>query len=1014
MKHPNKHTSKILKLGVAGILFFSSFTFIEAKNPEPIKANTPISNTSVMKAPQNLSANFFQSLKTAISKIQPAKTLTTTPSATAGSFTVEGDTTGYSYTESEQGNFALTFSKSGNYKITGDGNEVTNQTIAVGSNFEGIITLENVNITSTVASPFFVDNTAKLTIDLKGNNKLSTTSQKNATIDFSNATGDAHLTITSIEDGSLDCNNKGSSAAIGGGEGSSGNNITIAGGKITASSSFGAGIGSGRFGAANNINVTGGIITIKSKSGASIGSGDYANASNIEVSGGTLIIESLYGACIGCGSWGDASNIKISGGTITATSDWGVGIGSGYDGDADNINITGGTITANSNTGAGIGCGNYGSAKNINIAGGTVTAISTLGSGIGSGEESHRGDSDNIIISNGSVKANSINPVPTNSTNNVFLAKLENQLGINKVWVDGNEYTRNGNHYNEDAKDYSDDAFYLYLEGGINHIIASKGKRYMAIWDDVQGQFNVRETNAGDFMVFDKDDNIAESGFTYDDNILSIDQSGDYTVTGNPNIISKEIIKVADNFVGSITIDNVDIDVSKDEYKAAFEVNSTANFTLKLKNKNTLKSGRNRAGLQFCDANNTTSGNLVITSIDGEGETSGNLYAVGGFFGAGIGGFSKQLVNNITIQGGTIEAIAGDCAAAIGGGDFGAANNITITGGIVKALGNEQGSTGIGGGRNGTGENITISGGDVTAKGSLGAGIGGGFKYDKACIGKDITISGGNVNAFSENGAGIGGGFNCLAENITITGGTVTAKGGLAFDIGGSSAQTTGNIEISGGSVKGTLGCVPTDGKGHNVYLAKLENQPNIDEVKVDTDSLKREGNHIDDNGNYTDNAFYMYLTGNNHTVTSDEVQHGARWNSIDGFNWITESSYNLTIPASINLNNDNALEISIDNVALVDTTKEVNVKVSNSTDIIEGKLKLKRENGMENQITTSLVSFDKDGNDLVNKGSNLFTVEDMGNDSKTLYFNKPISPTGDLILAGNYTGIINFEVSID
>ena len=1585
MKHLNKHTSKILKLGVAGILFFSSFTFIEAKNPEPIKAKTPISNTSVMKAPQNLSANFFQSLKTAISKIQPTKTLTTTSSQKVGSFTVEGDATGYSYTESDQGNFVLTFSKSGNYKITGDGNEVTNQTIAVGSNFEGTITLENVNIASKVASPFFVDNTAKLTIDLKGKNKLNTTNQKNATIDFSNATGDAHLTITSNEDGSLDCNNEGSSAAIGGGEGLSGNNITIAGGKITASSSdgagvgggsnspgsnitinggtvtatggnFGAGIGGGSNGSGSNITITGGAVTATGGvSGAGIGSGAKCLGSNITISGGTVTatggdnaagigggiegtasnitinggtvtaIGRFKGAGIGGGDSRPGNDITINGGTVTATSNDGAGIGGGYsaisenikisggnvvasgnvgigsskyvenieisggtitatgsdrnhgignflndstqdmvikggsinatlgtipknengeeltqikidnttnvdkvivngkdyeisnnhdndnslyiyapkdttkptiisvtdtagevklyqaisngvdesitvvekdlllldengnmatsgytyesnvltiqtsgtytiqglkpttdrvvvaegfhgtiildnvnidvsdlsgitafkvnntahlalklkntntlksgenkaglqfcdasnitsgelvitsiDGDGEtsgsltavggfygagigggsnqivnnitiqggtiesisgncaagigggdqgaannititggivkalgkgnettgigggrsaignnikifggdvtakgvwsagigggemvdnegigsNITISGGNVNAYSENGAGIGGGEFSSAANITIKGGNVTATSKLGSGIGSGKTYDgyvtsaknieinggtviakseqgagigggrnsdaeiikitggavtassyegagiggskdgtvkdieisggtitvnsksgagigagiNGSAENIIITGGSVKGK-LSCVPTDGNgNNVYLAQLKSQSDINEIKVDENSFKRAGNHL-DDNETYTDDTFYLYLTEDNHRLTETKdSKSYLALNDKEAQSFVIEEVNAGDFRVLDDTGQMATTGYTYDSssNILTMNkEASNYTIKGF--LTTKERIVVTEGFNGAITIDNVNIDVSDKNGITAFKVNNIAKLTLKLKNKNTLKSGNNSAGLQFCDANNITSGELVITSIDGKEKTNGSLYAVGGVYGAGIGGFSNQFVKNITIEGGTIEAIPGNCAAAIGGGDAGSASNITITGGIVKALGDADETTGIGGGRGANGEDITISGGDVTAKGVWGAGIGGGEKNDNAPgLGMNIKITGGKVSAYSEDGAGIGGGYVSSAENITInggnvtaisksgsgigggknystyftsaknitiTGGTVTAKGGLAFDIGGDSTERTENIIISGGSVKGTLGCEPKDKEGNKVYLAKLENQPDINEVKTATVTFKREGNHIDEDGKYTDNAFYMYLTSNNHTVTSDGVQHGARWNSIDGFNWITESSYNLTIPASINLNEKNALETSIDNVALVDTTKEVNVKVSNSTDITEGKLNLKRENGMENQISTSLVSFDKEGKSLVNKGSNLFTVEDMGTASKTLYFNKPISPTGDLILAGNYTGIINFEVSID
>lgn len=645
MKHQIKQTLKILKLGVTGILFFSSLTFIEAKNPEPNKART--SNISVMKAPQNLSSNFFQSFKTMISILQPTKTLTSTSSKTVGSFTVEGDTTGYT-NDMNEGKSTLSFSKNGEYKISGNGKEVSNQTIAVSPNFEGTIILENVNITSTDVSPFFVDKTAKLTIDLKGTNKLSTNSINDAVIDFSDATGDAHLTITSSSnDGNLECNtlNISTAATIGGKNNSAGNNITIAGGDVAV-----------------------GCNSVYEKSGAGIGSGYKGNANNIEIAGGTVTTTSITGAGIG---------------------------GSSHSNKADNISITGGTITATSDSGAGIGGGTYGMADHIKISGGTVTAISKSGAGIGSGNSS---------------------------------------------------------------------------------------------------------------------------------------------------------------------------------------------------------------------------------AID----------------------------------------------------------------------------------------DIEISGGKVTAKSELGAGIGSG----NFATANNINISGGTVTGTSAAGAGIGSGYYAAVNNINLTGGTVTAISiaGAGIGSGEGSSNSPENIIISNGSVKASsIGDVlPTDGKGNNVYLAKLENQSGINEVTVDGNHITRQVDHE------SDNAFYLYLSGKNHTVTSNGVQLGARWNDKDGFRWISESTYQLTIPASVNLNKENTVETSIDQVELIDATKTVNVKVSNNTDISSGNLTLKRLNDSDNKIISSLVSFDKEGENLVHKGSILFSVGDMGNDKKTLYFQKPVSPNDDLIFAGNYIGIINFEVSID
>ena len=65
--------------------------------------------------------------------------------------------------------------------------------------------------------------------------------------------------------------------------------------------------------------------------------------------------------------------------------------------------------------------------------------------------------------------------------------------------------------------------------------------------------------------------------------------------------------------------------------------------------------------------------------------------------------------NNITISGGEVTAIGGEYGAGIGGGGGGNGNNITISGGEVKAIG-DLGGAGIGGGPWGKGKDITVSG----------------------------------------------------------------------------------------------------------------------------------------------------------------------------------------------------------------------------------------------------------------------------------------------------------------
>ena len=101
---------------------------------------------------------------------------------------------------------------------------------------------------------------------------------------------------------------------------------------------------------------------------AAIGGGNGGSAGTITINGGNITATGTYGgAGIGGGVNGSSGNITISGGTVTATGNFGgAGIGGGVNiSNADTggiITITGGTVTAIGNDGgAGIGGGHDGS-----------------------------------------------------------------------------------------------------------------------------------------------------------------------------------------------------------------------------------------------------------------------------------------------------------------------------------------------------------------------------------------------------------------------------------------------------------------------------------------------------------------------------------------------------------------------------------------------------------------------------------------------------------------------------
>lgn len=228
------------------------------------------------------------------------------------------------------------------------------------------------------------------------------------------------------------------------------------------------------------------------------------------------------------------------------------------------------------------------------------------------------------------------------------------------------------------------------------------------------------------------------------------------TVPSAPAKPTENVITIVNNFVNdakkafSFVLDNVNIDRSKnysDNNKAALTVKGDGDTEIELDGDNILKGGSYHAGLEKNDSDGT--GTLTIKDEDG---SKGSLLAVGNSDSAGIGGSSKGgngNTSNITITGGNITAISGWYGAGIGGGDKGYGKDITITG------------------------NATVK-----ASGYHGAGIGGGPGGGSSDGSGKVTISGhANVIAFSNAGAGIGGGASGCADVTISEDATVFAQG---------------------------------------------------------------------------------------------------------------------------------------------------------------------------------------------------------------------------------------------
>lgn len=236
---------------------------------------------------------------------------------------------------------------------------------------------------------------------------------------------------------------------------------------------------------------------------------------------------------------------------------------------------------------------------------------------------------------------------------------------------------------------------------------------------------------------------------TYASNTLTLG-SGNYTVAMAEGITqtTTDIIVVSSGAAASITLNNVNIDISSKGYTCAFDM-AGATVNLTLSGTNTLKSGIGVAGLRVPVGASLTiteqsAGSLEATAIDSSGHNPG----------AGIGGSHAESGGIVTIHGGTVTATGGADAGRGGAGIGGSCNSntaqsggtVTITGGTVTAKGGARGA-GIGGGSNGrggTGGTVTITGGTVIATGGSlgGAGIGGGSGGAA-----DVVINGGSVKA---------------------------------------------------------------------------------------------------------------------------------------------------------------------------------------------------------------------------------------------------------------------------
>ena len=322
-----------------------------------------------------------------------------------GSVTVETRDDGYTYVTQENSKGSNGQPDTTGVTITSDGKQTSNTiTVNTAENQTTNVTLQDVNIAvDTVkakSGAIEIKGDGKTNLELNGDNTVlveNDWSEEHAAIEKADKYGHGTLTIKDdVNDngkpktgtkadttGTLVAGGYHDAAAIGGGEGefADTSNITITGGKITASGgTYGAGIGGGYTGDASNIRIEGNADVIAfGNSGAAIGSGYHSRVnSDITITDhATVTAASLDGCGIGGGQ--DASGkvtITISGNASVNAQTRNPPAAIGSDRSSATVNIEDNADVTAVGSGVAIGTGySEGTSTVINITGGTVNAV---------------------------------------------------------------------------------------------------------------------------------------------------------------------------------------------------------------------------------------------------------------------------------------------------------------------------------------------------------------------------------------------------------------------------------------------------------------------------------------------------------------------------------------------------------------------------------------------------------------------------------------------------------------
>ena len=651
---------------------------------------------------------------------------------------------------------------------------------------------------------FDAQSSGHMTFTFKGNNRLNNFFYTNHT-----ATN-ASLKIGGAEDADsltiIDTTQSSWVAAIGASDNPENvEYLTLSKGYIyagaTASNLNVTAIGAGANGR-GGITITGGVVTaVASGNGTAIGGGNGGSANggyaDVTISGGEVYAYVRgFGTAIGGGSANTGAagegSVRITGGEVTVgKTGAGLTIGggrkqNGVENTSSKILISG-NATVNGMRADGLSTTTFYGENNVPNALYTSGSNQTIPWNLAGNNEYYVSADGNVLWTG----------TTTGATTTYYLKKFDPtdtvyfDLALSSVKIVDDTYS--GIVYLKDAYDNyakmtvsgehrNDLSYYVFQSSGDNkgYMIISNGA-ITGVEKPHYEASTVDEKNWGDSIkertdvrqvASDWDSLAVENGRTPTSNFVSVNGSGNYSVT-----------------IDEIWSTKNDLDPLRQTGGVAFIPVEAGTMTLTFIGNNRLSNlycGSSHAGSSMSIGGKTQFDSLTVIA----NEDGGNKY--NSVIGSSDHGYEiKQTVENMSLTGGYIYAGAtkNDYCAAIGGGGNGGAT-IHISGGVVTAVSTGNAAA-IGGGYTG---NVTTGKAEISIDGDAqvyayhlggkGTAIGGGGSdgTSSGCYAGEAEITiGGSANVYAENANGIAiGGGTCSKKSgnasITITTGSVVAE----------------------------------------------------------------------------------------------------------------------------------------------------------------------------------------------------------------------------------------------